>query len=819
MFKNYLLLTIRTLFRNRSYSIINILGLSFGLTCFILIGLYLFDELTFDRQHKNFENLYRVVEHKKSSTEDMLIAAASYNVAKASKEQLGEVENSAVIARIGRAQLSNPENNNVFLETATYANNAFMEMFDFKAVDGNVRTSLSRPNSIVLTKDLALKLFGDDKVVGKSVKWEFMPQPFQVTAVIADHPKNSSFNFDVIYSQSTHTSDSSYANFLANDWASENFMVFTELKPSANPEEVADKITDLVAANYKENEGVSRSYRLQPIKEMHLNSDDIIDGARNNNVETISKGSFYYIRVFAMIALFVLLIACVNYMNLTTAKASNRSKEIGVRKASGAFRYQLIHQFLMESVVITGVSFILAIVFVNSILPPFNHFTGKTLSLGWHTDYRIWGYAILATLLTGLISGSYPAFILSGYSPVSLLKNLKINQGGNASVRRILVVFQFAVSVVMIIATLVLFQQIKYINKKDLGFSRDLMVVVDINSGKVRNGAESIINEFSKIPSVQEVSTTSRVPGEWKSIPTVKVVSEGSTEEPTEAYFLGIDENFLTTYDINLISGRAFQNRGDTLSILLNRTAAEKLKIKEAAGQLVEIPERSFSGSYIPLRGEKPLQAKVVGIVQDFNYQSLRQKIQPLVLGYKYNPVQSIDYFTSRIDGNDIPGTLKKMEQIIASVDPDQLFEYHFLDQQLALFYQEDARRQQMLIWSALATLFIACLGLFGLAAFTTDQRTKEIGIRKVLGASVASITTLLSRDFIRLVVWGILIGSPLAFFFMRNWLQDFAYHISLHWTIFLVAGLIAIAVAFFTVYFQSLRAALVSPAKSLQDE
>jgi putative ABC transport system permease protein len=506
-------------------------------------------------------------------------------------------------------------------------------------------------------------------------------------------------------------------------------------------------------------------------------------------------------------------------MNLTTAKASNRSKEIGIKKTVGAFRGQLITQFLVESVLVTFISFALTVLLVNLILPFFNEFTNKKLSLGLSTNYKIWFSAISITFITGLLSGSYPALMLSRFSPVLLLKSLKIQSKSDFSLRKGLVVFQFTVSVVLIIATIVLLLQVKFLNNKDLGFDKELLVVVDINSGKIRESASTIISEFSKIPNVKNVSTTTRVPGEWKSIPTVKIKQKGSVEEPKIAYLLGVDENFSKTFEVKLLKGKSFSNAGDSTSIILNETAAKMLNISQPSDQMLEIPSRALGGSYRPLRNNQVFNARVIGIVKDFHFQTLREKIAPMVMAYKQNQVQSIDYFTSKIDAHNVEGTLKKMDEILTKIDPEDLFEYHFLDQQLALFYAEDARRQAMLIWAALATILIACMGLFGLATYAAEQRIKEIGVRKVLGASVVHLTALLSKDFLKLVLIANGIAFPIAWWATDKWLQEFAYHIKIEWWFFALAGIIAIIIALLTVSYQAIKAALMNPVKSLKTE
>ena len=816
MLRNYLKIAFRTLTRHKLYTALNVAGLTFGITCFLIIGLYLFDELTFDQQHRNASRIYRVLEHKKTKTDDLTVAAVSYKLAEESKKSIPEIETTARMTSFGRDNLSNPETKNKYHLTINLADENFMKVFDFELISGEKQTALKEPNSIVIVEDIAKKLFNSTDVVGKALRFDFTEKPFKITAVIKNHPSNSSFDFESLLSESTFNDDAEFQKSNASDWSSHDYTVYALLKENTEPQAVGTKMNALVAANYKPEVGTMTDYSLQPLTDMRLHSDHI---ARGSTSLGSGKGSMLYIKIFGVVALFVLLIACINYMNLTTARASNRSKEIGVRKANGAFRSHLINQFLFESLLVTLLSFALSIGFVNLLLPSFNAFTEKQLSLGFHSDYRIWLYTVVAVVLTGLISGSYPAFLLSRFSPLALLKSLKLQNKGDLSLRKGLVVFQFTISVVMIIGTIVLFRQIQYVSNKDLGFTKELLLVVDINSGDVRKNAQTIKNEISKIATVKNTSVMSRVPGEWKNIPTVKIRPEGDNDEHKISYLLGVDEDFATTFEVKVVNGRNFMGANDSTSIILNETAANMLNIKEAVGQLVEIPERSMGGSYSLLNSRETFRARVIGIVKDFHFQSLREKIAPMVLAYQNNPVHSIDYFTSRVTGNDIPTTLAKINDALTKIDPAHLLEYHFLDEQLARFYADDHRRETMLIWAALATIFIACLGLFGLATYTAEQRIKEIGVRKVLGASVVNLTALLSKDFLKLVLIANGIAFPLAWWATGLWLQEFAYHITIEWWIFLVAGGSAMFIALLTISYQAIKAALADPVKSLKTE
>ncbi|GAA4469741.1 ABC transporter permease [Nibrella saemangeumensis] len=820
MIRNYVKTALRTLGRNKLYTLLNIAGLAFGITCFLLIGLYLFDELTFDQQHSRASRIYRVIQHKSIKGEATTVAAGSYKLAEESPKTIAEIEGTTRMSRIGRANLINPENPVNFQETITNADEKFLTIFDFPLVLGDRNTALKEPNSIVINEDLATRLFGSTQVLGKTLQFSHMETPLKVTGVLKNHPPNSSFDFNSLVSEASYRNADFFKQTAASDWSSADFSVYLLLKPNTNAEAVSAKLTKLILTNFKPEVGTSLSYSLQALNDVHLHSEGITDGARNSNVEAMAQGSPFYINIFSFVALFILLIAGINYMNLSTARASNRIKEIGVRKSIGAERAHLVYQFLVEALLVTGFSLVVALVLVNVLLPFFNPLVNKHLTLGFGTDYRIWLMTLAATLLIGLLSGSYPAMLLSGFKPVLLLKGKQINQRGNLSLRKTLVVFQFTISIIIIIGTIVLISQVRFMNTTNLGFNKDLMVVIDINTGAAKKGYESIKADMAKIPSVKNVSVSSRVPGEWKMIRTVKINNQGKASEPKVAYFIGVDKDFLKTFEVGLVQGRNFINPTDSTAVLLNETAARLLNITQPSGQLVEMPAMSRGGDFEPvLVNNEPFKARVVGIVRDFHFQSLRDKIEPLVLAYNQNPIHDIDYYTARIDARGIPETLEKLKAVMMKADSDEPFEYHFLDQQLANFYQEDARRQTLLIWGAVATIIIACLGLFGLATYSAEQRVKEIGVRKVLGASVASLASLLSMDFLKLVIIANVIAIPIAWWATDRWLQEYAYHIDLAWWMFALAGLLAVGIALLTVSFQSVKAALMNPVKSLRSE
>jgi putative ABC transport system permease protein len=810
----------RSLWKSKLYSSLNVVGLTFGIVCFLLIALYLFDELTYDQQHANANRIYRVVEYKTVNGEETTIAAGGFKLAEESKNTIPEVESVARLQRTGRANLVVPENPVPFQETVSIADERFLQIFDFPLVSGDRRTALKEPNSIVINEDLALRLFNRVDVVGRHVQFSHMPNTLVITGILKNHPRNSSFTFNSLMSESTYYADGNFKTAFENDWASNNFAVYALLKPDSDPKVVSDKMTKLVLGNVQLEPGTKVSYGLQRLTDVHLHSADIVDGARNSNVESFAVGNPMYIKLFSFVAVFVLLIAGINYTNLTTARASSRIKEIGVRKTIGALARNLVGQFLIESLITTVIAFALAVGIVYLLLPSFNDFVNKNLSLIGSTGYEFWLVAIGFIILVGLLSGSYAALLLSRFNPVTLLKGLKVQRAGDLSVRKGLVIFQFVISTVMIIGTIVLFMQVKFMNNTDLGFNKDLMVVIDVNVAKARSNWEWVKSEMSKIPAVKQVSVTSRVPGEWKTFRMLKLKVDGTTSDYLTTYMFGADKDFLNTYEIKLLQGRNFNTESDSSTVIINETAARMLKISDVEEQPLKIGFYSRTDeAFVQLPDEFPYKPRVIGIVKDFHFQSLREKIQPLMLAYNNNPLHVIDYYSARISSSNIQETLDKLKAIMVANDDREPFEYHFLDDQLALFYIEDQRRQTLLSWVGLATVFIACLGLFGLATYSAEQRLKEVAVRKVLGANVFGLTSLISRDFIKLVLIANVIAFPIAWWGTNRWLQEYAYHVEVSWWIFVLAALLATGIALLTVSYQAFKAAVVNPVNILKSE
>lgn len=798
MFKNYFKTAWRNLIKNKTFSFINIFGLTVGLTSFLLIALFVFDEMTFDGFHKNADNIYRVVRERTSlEGEKSKHAGAGYLVSKQALAEFPEIKNAARYATFGRINVGTTVNNNIFYENYSIASPKFLTFFDFKLLQGNRNTALTAPYTAVITEETAMKLFHTTNVIGKVLKTDLDNPLCKITGVLKDFPSNSHISFNILFSEYSMSDED--LKDVNTDWNSGNFATYFLLDPKADPKKVELKINSLVTANQKQAATGKTDFILQPLKDIHFYSNDI-EGT------SVKKGNIMYVYVFAAVSLFILLIACFNYINLNTAAFSKRAKEIAVRKVAGASKKDLVKQFMSETFLIAIISFLMALLLVEIVLPYFNSFTGKHLTLGMETDYRIWIGVGAIILVVGFLSGFYPALLQSSLKPLQLFKSIVITGKAIFSLRKSLVVVQFALSIIMIVATMIVYQQIKYVSNKDMGFKKDQLVVIDINSGKVRRGAQTIKTEFLKLPDVQNVSLSSRVPGEWKNIPKVKVANNNENDE---MYFLGVDKDFLSTYQVALADGRNFTGNdlADSSEILINETAAKQLGITHASEQLIDIQSR------------RPFKTKVIGIVKDFNFQSLREPLSPMIIGYKNNPVMPIDYFTAKVNPVHLDKTFAAMQAVLYSIDQDHLFEYHFLDKQWELFYKQDKVRETIFLIISILAILIACLGLFGLATYEANQRIKEIGIRKVLGARVSGIVAMLSKDFLKLVLIAMLIAFPIGWWAMKQWLYDFAYRINISWWVFAIAGFVALLIALIALSFQAIKAAIANPVKSLRSE
>ncbi len=804
MFSNYLKIAFRNLLKHKSYSAINIVGLAIGLACCIVILLHVQDELRFDAFHENADRIFRITETRQAP--DGAARSFAVTMGPIGPALLAEVPGVAGMVRmrdrsgIGRMAVkyganSFYEGNHLFVESG------FFDLFDFPLIQGNPQTALTEPRTVVLTESASGKYFGSENAVGKILSTDRFGD-FKVTGVLQDPPKNSHLDFSMLLSFATLEANPGFNRFI-NSWDSDGFITYVRTKDDIPVGELNARLEALVRKHRGDAPKESRTLAFQPLRDIHFGS-AALEVDRNSRKAEIAS-----VYIISAIALFVLLIACINYTNLATARSMKRGKEVGMRKVAGALKSQVIGQFLSESILISLLSFFLAILLVELSLPGFNALADKELALDWTSHAGLTLAFVALVILVGVGSGSYPALYLSRLSPLAVFKGESQAGSGSSLVRKSLVVVQFSLSIIMMIATVVAFNQLEYIRGKDLGFNQSGLVVIDINSGGARANFVSIKNEMANVSSVRSVSVSSRVPGEWKNITQIQAVPADGPERNTQAFsFMAIDEQFLKTFEIGLAQGRNLSSEmgTDTTAIIINEAAARALGWDQAVEKELLVPVRNF-------------RARVVGVVKDFHFQSLHETIGPLVLGHWSNPFVLIDYFTCRINTANISQTLSDLQRVHEQFDTVTPFEFNFLDERLEDFYQQDRRSGKIFSIAAGLTIIIACLGLLGLAAFAAEVRTKEIGVRKVLGASVSGIVRLLSLDFIKLVLVANVIAWPVAYYAMNRWLQDFSYRVEIGWGVFALVGGAALLIALLTVSFQAIKAALANPVEALRYE
>lgn len=806
---NHLKIALRALRRSQGYAWLNVFGLSVGLLSCIMLALYCFDEFTFDRGYARADDIYRAVELRTTATgEEEKIGTIAYNLSAQSAAQLSDQERVTRLGLFGRTNISTIDHQKTFYEDFTIADAEFLRVFALPVLHGDRATALSQPHTTALTASMARRLFGRTDVVGQLLRAEHDSVPFAITCVLRDLPANTHLSFNLLFSEATNHLIPDFHNTVVTDWSSNTFATYYRFRPGTNATRAATQLTALARAR-RPADGSKVTYQLQPLADIHFYSADIAQSPPGTSPA--------YAYVFGLLGCVVLLIACINYVNLTTARFASRAKELAVRQVIGARRHELIGQLLTEATLVTLTAVGTALLAARLLLPAFNAFTDKQLTLDPQTDYRVWLGIGLTTVAVVLLAGGYPALYQTRLRPAALLKGKMAPERWALSLRQGLVVTQFACSILMIAATLGIYAQLDFLRNKSLGFAREQLIAIDINSAGVREHADALKAEFSQVPGVSSVAVTSRVPGEWKNIPTVQMRRAGTPASHT-LYLLGADERLLPTLDVRLKQGRNLTAAlADSAALLLNETAAAELDITQADGQWVDIPSAAFAGDTRAL--DQPFRGQVVGIVADFHFQSLRQRVAPLVIASTRNPVQRIDYFLVRLTGTDAQTTIQQLATVLAKVDPDHAIEYNFLDQQWERFLRDDARRQAVALLVAGVTILIACLGLFGLATYAAQSRRREIGIRKVLGASVAGIISLLSVDFLKLVLVSAIVALPLAAYALHRWLDDFAYRIALPWWVFAGALGVAALIALLTVSIQAVRAALANPVKSLRTE
>ncbi|MBN8823342.1 MULTISPECIES: ABC transporter permease [unclassified Spirosoma] len=812
MLLNYVKIALRNLWKAKVFTGINVAGLAMGITAFVLILEYISFEKSYNQFHSNLPNLYRVLlQDVPSGTPESYAPSA---VAPALKQNFAEVASVCRLAEVhkGIVMLSDKANNlkSFKEENVLTADGDFFRMFSFPIVAGS--SSLSQPNTVAISATKARTYFGKANAVGKTLilNNQFGKTLYTVTAVFADVPANTDLQFDMVYSLSTLETP---AGRNGNDWARLDAwqgsfsQTIVQLKPQTNVASFEKRAEQLIR---KARPNSKDFFALQPLRYVHLG-----DGLSDNR-PTEAKLGFIYL--LGGIALLILTIAWLNYINLSTAGAMKRSKEVGVRKVVGANRSQIISQFLSESLLLNLLALFVAACLIGLLQRPFNNLIGKDLSLAVFQGNQLWAVGLGAILIGALVSGSYAAFVLSGFSIINALKSNKASAGRGAinfttSVRQGLVVFQFAISVLLMVATVVLYRQLSFMQTQDLGMNMKQLLVIkgaEVGDDDARRaGRTAFRNELGRLPYVETYCNSGSVPGGFYNFNANGITRQNPApgDEKKSYAITYADDRFLPTYAIKLAAGQNFTpdmcDKGmKALRILVNEKAVKSLgfpSAKAAVGQKVKFGE----------------EFEIVGVLNDYHHESLQKAIQPLVIFPGY-PGSN---YTLRLSTDQIQAKIGSLEKLYKQLFPGNPFDYYFVDEQYDKQYKTEQQYGQIFSTAAALAILIACLGLFGLTTFMAEQRTKEIGVRKVLGASVASIVTLLSKDFLKLVIIAFVIASPLAWYAANQWLADFAYRTTVDWWIFALAGSLAILIAFATISFQSIKAALVNPVKSLKTE
>jgi len=809
MFKNYLKIAWRNLIKNKAFSIINITGLAIGLSCFLLITAYVTDELSYDRFYPNAQNIYRINSDIRFGGANMHMPLSSDMAGQLMKKDYPQVENYTRIYTNNGNRLIKKNNDYIDENKTANVDSTFFEVFRLPAIEGDVRHALDEPNTVVITASIAKKYFGSTNVVGKTIEVKGDKNPFyKITGVIKDIPEDSHFHFDFFFTMRG-------VDYNWGQLTSHNFYTYLVLRPGTNYK-VFDKNFDQYIEKYVfpyaskfmnissmadfKKAGNSIQYSLIPLTKIHLYSD--------RNMELSPSGNIQYVYIFSAVALFILLIACINFMNLTTAYSSNRAKEVGIRKVLGTEKRNLVSQFLFESIMMVFLSLIIAIIIVGLVLPGFNNIANKELTISSLFSPLILPILIAIPFIVGLLAGSYPAFYLSSFKPIEILKG-KLNLGSKSGgLRSALVVFQFAISIILIVGTIVIYKQLNYIQTKNLGYNKEQVLVVNGISA-LNDNVTPFKNEVLQMPGVVSGTISGYLPvsNSARSDNTFSKESVMTTTNGFDMQNWYIDYDYIKTLGMKIVAGRNFSRDfgSDSNAVIINQATAQVLGYPNPVGQ--KVYQSQDDGKTKPLT--------IIGVVKDFNFESLHQNISPLCFSLGGGAGLGIFKVHSANLQNLIAGIQNKWK----TMAPGLPFNYRFLNESFDQMYRAEQRAGTIaLIFSVLA-IFIACLGLFGLATFIAKQRTKEIGIRKVLGASVSSVTKMLSKDFIKLVIISCAVAFPLSWFAMNKWLQSFAYRIHISWWVFMVAGAMAILIALITVSFQAIKAAVANPVESLRSE
>ena len=793
MIKNYFKIALRKLWKHKVFSFINIMGLSVGMTACFLIYIYVHFEKSYDEFNTKADRIYRVISDIKTPSDVLLWSSTPGAAAINMQRDFPEVE--AAVRISGQSFLVRKGNEKFQENNAVMADSTLFRIFDFPLIYGNKNTALNEPMSVVLSQTAAKKYFGSDNPVGKNILLTSDGLNATITGVMKDIPENSEVKADMIVSMSSQKII--YGQAIDSQWTSFGLSSYLLLKPGTDPKAFTAKLPAFV--NFHTGKALmegqmSVTFSLEPLRSIYLYS-------KRDDSKT---GKIYDVYIFSLIAIFILLIACINFVNLTTARSAERAKEVGIRKVVGAEKLQLARQFLGESILISLLAFIIAVLLSALLLPLFNDLAGKQVSTPffYHPLYIV--SLLLLAIAIGFIAGFYPALILSSFKPVIVLKGRFSAGTKGILLRKALVVVQFTISIILMIGTIIVYTQLRYMRNQDLGFNKDQTIVIDTNQDKNKNAFKQ---SLAGVPGVLSTSFSSAVPGGGISTAYSKVQNKAGDMQISSLDIYFVDFNYIDQYKMKLIAGRELSKEfgtDTTQAMVINETAARLLGYNAPAEAV---------GKNFDQWGRK---GKIVGVVKDFHYQALQQPIRPLSMRIEPGAYQLLSV---KVAANNLPATLKNIEAKWNQVIPNRPFDYTFLDESYDKQYRAEDRFGSLFFNFAILAIFISCLGLLGLASYSTIQRTREIGVRKVLGASVSNIINLLSFDFLKLVLISFIIASPVAWISMHKWLGDFAYRTSLSWWMFIFAGIAAIVIAFGTISFQAIKAAIANPVKSLRSE
>lgn len=797
MLKNLLTIAVRSILKDKTYSLLNILGLTIGITCSLFLLLYILDEVSYDRYHANAENVYRVVSNIKEPDNAFTWAVAQTPLADELKDNYPEVVNAVRFFGMNRNMYKNGDKQ--FYEDDFYlTDSTAFDMFTYTFLAGDPATALDEPFSVVLTESIAKKYFGDEPALGQTLQNQ-QDESFKVTGVIRDVPLNSHFIFDALISRSTRPQVTQQVS-----WGGFGVYTYIQLPPGYDPARMNTAFEKILKERVNpifEPVGIKINYELQRITDIHLHS-KIQDEAE-------SGGDISYIYIFSAVAAFMLIIACINYMNLATARSTNRAKEVGVRKVMGSQRAQLIYQFITESTVLAVAALVLSLVLIYALLPAFNELANKQLPFNHILQVPVLLSLVGIVVLVGVVGGSYPAFYLSGFNPVTVLKGKLAAKGGSVLLRKGLVVLQFGISVFMLISTLIVYNQLQYMRNKDLGFDKAHIVRLDLSRQTIAN-APVLVERLKQMPDIQSVGRANASPGQGIGKLLMQVDDNDGKLVDRGVDLYVADYDFVSTMGMSIVEGRDFSRdvpADTTFAVLVNEAMVKRMAWTNPIGKRF-----IFGGG-----PSGPTERKVIGVIKDYHQNSLYDEIEPLIILRGDN----LNYVFVKTSAGDVRQSLATIEKVWKDVYPNNPFEYNFLDQDFNSQYKADEKRSTIFTGFSALTIVIACLGLLGLAAFTTAQRTKEIGVRKVIGASVSGLVVLVSREFFLLVGIGLVLAIPVAWYFTSSWLQNFAYRIELgaQWPTFLLSALLALLITMITVGYHVVRSAVANPVKSLRTE